>query len=70
MPVHGISDSDALGNLEDQYDTAWVARECDWFESRLNVDPGLKSNNCSRLLDGKRRQSLASGSKNGLKYLP
>lgn len=31
--------ADSLDDLEYNYNTAWVVRECDWFERRLNNEP-------------------------------
>lgn len=30
---------DSLDDLDYNYDTAWVAQECEWFERRLLMEP-------------------------------
>lgn len=67
MP-NAFEKDDALGEIEENYDTKWVAKECEWFEKRLILDPGLNGNSNRFTVDLSSQRSSTNKS-SGLKEL-
>lgn len=67
MP-NAFEKDDALSEIEENYDTKWVAKECEWFEKRLIVDPGLNGNS-NRFTFDLCSQRTSTNKSSGLKEL-